>query len=173
MDKKREIYLVKKARKKNGDAFCELTKSYEKILYNSAYKILLNNDDVLDCLLDTQISAWLNIKKLKDNSAFKSWIFKIMINKANDILRKNKKIIDFKKNGFESISEPSYSIEMYEQISKLSELYRIPIVLYYYSGFSITEIADLTNTSSNTVKTRLARARGKLKIQMEDDSYER
>lgn len=97
MEKREQISLVKKA--KNGDAqsFIKLCEAYQVVLYNSAYKLLLNNEDVADCLQETEIRAWQKIPNIKNEATFNSWIFRIMINIAKDILKKELKQLNLKK----------------------------------------------------------------------------
>lgn len=167
MDKKLDVALVKEAKKGNSHAFIKLCIAYQDVLYNSAYKILLNDEDVADCLQETEIRAWKKITKLKNEVAFNSWIFRIMTNIAKDIL---------KKRTATAVSEERYMInkveihrnsDLEQGLNELSENYRIPLVLYYYAGFSIKEISEQLKISTNTVKTRLARGKKKLKILLE------
>lgn len=53
--------------------------------------------------------------------------------------------------------------ELFSAVMKLPARYRIPLYLYYYEGYAITEIAELLSTKESTIQTRLARARAKLK----------
>lgn len=88
MEKGVQIRLVKKAKTGDVQAFITLCEAYQVVLYNSAYKLLLNNEDVADCLQETEIRAWQKIPNIKNEAAFNSWIFRIMINSAKDILKK-------------------------------------------------------------------------------------
>lgn len=163
MEKELQVRLVKRAKKGDAQAFIELCTAYRVVLYNSAYKILLNDADVADCLQETEIRAWKKIRTLKNEAAFNSWIFMIMTNIARDILGKRVEVIAFEeKHG--GIDEGSHEeSDLTQELNKLSERYRIPLVLYYYSGFSIKEIAGQLSLSVNTVKTRLARGKQQLK----------
>lgn len=67
-------------------------------------------------------------------------------------------------------TEQNYEhFQLEAEFDKLPERYKIPIVLHYYAGFNINEIAEQLNISKNTVKTRLARGRTKLKILLEGE----
>ena len=57
-------------------------------------------------------------------------------------------------------------------VMRLPERFRIPIVLYYYLGFSTSEIAELLHVPAATVRTRLARGRSKLKFILEEGDRE-
>ena len=51
---------------------------------------------------------------------------------------------------------------------KLDRKYRVPLMLFYFDGYSTREIASLLGISENTVSTRLSRARAKLKMYLEE-----
>lgn len=158
-----QVNLVKKAKKGDGQAFIELCKEYELVLYNSAYKILNNSEDVDDCLQETEIIAWKKIVTLKNELAFNSWIFKIMINKAKDILRKRETHLQFDEDYHTESHNENGEIRSSEVLKYLPEMYRVPIILHYYAGFTIDEISRQLNINKGVVKIRLFRGREKLK----------
>ncbi|WP_429951411.1 RNA polymerase sigma-70 factor, ECF subfamily [Enterococcus sp. AZ170] len=168
MKKKEQISLVKKAKTGDAQSFIKLCEAYQIVLYNSAYKLLLNNEDVADCLQETEIRAWQKITNIKNDAAFNSWIFRIMINIAKDILKKRVETVKFEES-YMNTKESNYErSHLEEEFNQLPDRYRIPIILHYYAGFNINEIAEQLNLSKNTVKTRLARGRIKLKILLEE-----
>lgn len=163
MEKKLQVKLVKRAKLGDAQAFVKLCEAYQIVLYNSAYKLLLNDADVADCLQETEIRAWQKIRGIKNDAAFNSWIFAIMVNNAKDILRKRIDAVEFEETHGRS-EEDSYALpDLEQELNQLSEKYRIPLILHYYSGFSVKEISGQLKISTNTVKTRLARGRQKLK----------
>ncbi|MBO0441268.1 RNA polymerase sigma factor [Candidatus Enterococcus ikei] len=169
MEKGLQISLVKKAKNGDAQAFIKLCEAYQVVLYNSAYKLLLNNQDVADCLQETEIRAWQKISNIHNEAAFNTWIFRIMINIAQDILKKRVEVLEFEES-YMSTTENNYErVELESEFNKLPERYRLPIILHYYAGFSINEISEQLNLSKNTVKTRLARGRVKLKILLEGE----
>lgn len=168
MKKKEQISLVKKAKTGDAQSFIKLCEAYQIVLYNSAYKLLLNNEDVADCLQETEIRAWQKITNIKNDAAFNSWIFRIMINIAKDILKKRVETVKFEES-YMNTKESNYERSHLEEFNQLPDRYRIPIILHYYAGFNINEIAEQLNLSKNTVKTRLARGRMKLKLFLEGE----
>ena len=85
--------LIKRAKKGDKNAFVELMRVNELSLYKIAKSILKNDEDVADAMQETILSAFENMKNLKNDTYFKTWLTKILINKCNDILRKNSKVI--------------------------------------------------------------------------------
>ena len=84
--------LVKKAKKGDGEAFVSLVKQYEDVLYRTASRLLNNDEDVADAMQDTIISAYEKLHTLKNDEYFNTWICKILINKCNSLLNKNKNV---------------------------------------------------------------------------------
>ena len=86
-----EEELIIKAKSGEVRAFTDLIHSIENDLYRIAKTRLDNDDDICDAIQETMINAYKHLKKLKDNSHFKSWIIKILINECNKIYKTKKR----------------------------------------------------------------------------------
>lgn len=160
--------LVEKA--KNGDekAFIELIISINDYLYKIARTRLYCQDDIEDVIQDTILSAYCSIKKLKHPEFFKTWIIKILINNCNKVYNdKSKNDIHYEDYLLESYSkeqnEFESNIDFYILLKNLNYNERIVIVLYYGLGYKINEISKILETNENTIKSRLARGKEKIK----------
>lgn len=128
--------------------------------------ILKNDDDVCDAIQETLVSAYKNLKSLREPQYFSSWIIKILINKCYDILRKNKKIKYL--NEKMQIEEDAYydmycsESELENVLKQLEDNLKTVVVLYYYDDLPVAEIANILNIPEGTVKSRLSRARDKI-----------
>ena len=80
--------LVEKAISGDERAFAELILNYQQDLYKIALTKLNTEYDIEEAIQETMISAFKNLKNLKDVDKFKKWIIKILINKCNEIYRK-------------------------------------------------------------------------------------
>ena len=163
--------MVKKAQKGDKEAFIKVINQYTQDMYKVAKAILNSEEDIGDAIQDTILSAYKNICILKETSYFKTWIMKILINKCNDIINKNKKIVyveDYYDDS-NNINLSNYDTTIEENIifsetlSNLSEVYRIVVILYYVDGFNTREISEILNEKEGTIKSRLSRARKQLK----------
>lgn len=171
MEKSEQLKLVKRAKKGDDQAFIGLCEAYQQIIYNAAYKILLSHADACDCVQETEIRAWEKIKSLKNEAAFNTWLFKIMLNVAHTMLKKKQKYVvlhDYHLTTKNEVALSDKHDDIKEFLGKIPDKYRIILVLYYYVGFSIKMIAKQEGLSVNTVKTRMARGRTLLKELMED-----
>ncbi len=128
--------------------------------------ILKNDDDVCDAIQETLVSAYKNLKSLREPQYFSSWIIKILINKCYDIIRKNKKITYL--NEKMQIEEDAYydmycsESELENVLKQLEDNLKTVVVLYYYDDLPVAEIANILNIPEGTVKSRLSRARDKI-----------
>lgn len=163
---------VEMARAGDPDSFAQLYALVYKDLYRIALINLNNNQhDASDVVSDTVLEAYSSIKKLRDEKAFKSWIIKILTAK---IKIKQKEYIH--KNNFsseldildsveqEKSDEINYNgLEVMEEFAKLDEEDRLVLSLGVVSGYKSEEIAKMLGMSANTVRSKAARAKLKLK----------
>ena len=162
---------VKKARAGDADAFAELYSTVYKDLYRIALVNLKNQHDASDVVSDTVLDAYSSIKKLKDESAFKAWIIKILTvkikNKQREYIERNnyrKELDDIEGVEQEKSAEINYNgLEIMEEFAKLGEEERLVLSLSVVSGYKSEEIARMTGISANTVRSKVARAKIKLK----------
>lgn len=143
--------------------FCKKIKEYEKQSYAVAYSILQNEADTEDAVCSAIGIAFEKLGQLRLPGSFKSWYLTIVKNEALQIKRKRLEL-----PGNEQVAEklhPSYDKydELWDVLQMLPEEFRLVIVLYYYSDFSIREIAKILDIPTGTVKSRLNRGKGKLK----------
>ena len=160
------------ARAGDADAFAQLYSLVYKDLYRIALINLNNNQhDASDVVSDTVLEAYSSIKKLRDEKAFKSWMIKIL---AAKIKRRQKEYI--KINNFseeldildsveqERSEEINYNgLEVMEEFAKLDEEDRLVLSLGVVSGYKSEEIAKMLGMSANTVRSKAARAKIRLK----------
>ena len=79
--------LIEKAKNNDKRAFSELIISIEKELYLIAKTKLKSDDDIGDAIQEAIYKSYKNLRKLRDNSLFKTWIIKILINECNNIYK--------------------------------------------------------------------------------------
>lgn len=157
--------IIEKAKNGDKEAFSELIMDIESYLYKIARTKLHNEEDIQDAVQNTIINAYLNIKNLKSNKYFKTWITRILINECHRIYRysaKNNKLIDdyIYEENFDKSDE---NINFEELISSLDEIKKEVFRLYYNENWSIKKISAKLNMNENTIKSILHRGRKLLK----------
>ena len=80
--------LIRKAKKGDKDAFCRLMDEQMQSMYKIAISYVKNDEDAADAIQDTILSCYENLKSLKYNRYFKTWMIRILINKCKDILQR-------------------------------------------------------------------------------------
>lgn len=151
--------------------FESLVKSFYQPLYRYAYWLTKDPSIAEDILQETFTRAWKNLHQLKSLESAKPWLYTIMSREnARRFERKQLPIVALEENWqLEQISDSKDELEvlaMRRAIFSLPESYRIPLSLQIIGGLSTEEIADALELNSNTVSTRLFRARAELKKQL-------
>ena len=164
--------LIKKIQAGDELAFKKLTQNVENDLYRIARTRLIDDDDIKDAIQNTMLITYKNSKKIKNYEAFKTWMFKVLINECNKIYNKNKKnkVIReriLKGSVYEQYRDPIEDVHNKMNfdilISKLSYEERIVLTLYYNSCLSYSQISKILKANENTIKSRITRAVQKLK----------
>jgi len=183
-----EESLIEAAQRGNLDAFNELVLAYQDRVYNLAYRIMGDPASASDATQEAFISAYQHIEGFRGKypSSFKSWLMRIVSNACYDELRRRKRhpttsIEDFEieeeanpalvseTEGPETFAEREEMARAIEAaIQTLPPDQRTTLVLADVQGFSYQEIAEATDAPLGTVKSRLARARGKLRDYLRD-----
>ncbi len=123
-----------------------------------------DSDDILQEVFLRYMKVW---RKMESEEHIKATLIRITVNCSNSLLSSFwfKKTDPLDENI--SVTDNNTAENALGEVLKLPVKYRTVIHLYYYMGYSVSEIAELTKTNPSTVKTRLARARGQLKKTLE------
>ena len=181
-----EPTLIAAAQRGNVDAFNELVLAYQQQVYNLASRILGDPASAADATQDAFISAFENIGRFRGGS-FKSYLLRIVSNRCYDELRRYKRRPATSFEDFGEVDEDAnpalvnggerpedYALRqevarvIQAGIETLPPDQRVTLALSDVQGLSYQEIAEATGASLGTVKSRLARARGKLRDYLRD-----
>lgn len=155
--------LVKRAQRRDADAFTELMQSQMQNMYKTAWAILHNDEDAADAISDTILTCWEKLGQLKQVEFFKTWMTRILINQCNNTLKQRKGVLPVDEIKEASVSSHEYeNVEWMETLQSLDEKYRLVIILYYVNGLSTTEISKILHMPASTVRTRLSRGRNQM-----------
>ncbi len=185
-EKHDEFTLIRKAIEGDESSFEALILSCKGKAYNLAYRYMKNEEDALDALQESFIKIYRNLATFNFRSKFDTWVYRVVANTCSDMLRKNKArpigsniVSIYGENSDENEYEieiadnsdnPEISYEKKEEsnyilqcLNKLPEQHREILILRDIRGFSYEEIAEIIDCSIGTVKSRISRARLKLK----------
>lgn len=149
------------------ERFVELYETVYKDLYRLAYYYLGNAQEAEDAVGETVLKAYENYASLRNEDAFRNWIFKILVNQCKGRQRKKND-----RNNAELLEEPSYQPELTdavvtkEMLSCLSDEERQIVALTVFGGYKGEEIARLLHRRHSTIRSKYRRALKKLKQQI-------
>lgn len=152
--------------------FCGQVEEHKVALYRLARSILRNDEDAKDAVSEAVCKAFAKLDTLREPERFKPWLMRIAANEAYTILYRRRRVISLEDYGKELIgSAPAASDEagLWPLVQDLPDTLRAPVVLFYYDGLSIREIADILSLTEGAVKTRLSRGRQTLKQILEKE----
>ena len=165
------LRLVEKAAKGNKEAFGELIIMHQEYLYKLAYMYTKNEQDALDAVQECAMRAMISMDKLREPRYFKTWITRILINSIYKAQKNARKAAPFEEYN-EAASEQSLSIEektdLYDAIDLLPATYKTVVILQYFEGLKIKDIAEVMNIPLGSVKAYLYRAKEMLRDQLDD-----
>ena len=134
------------------ERFVSEVRAMERTLYRVARGYLRTWDECADAVQEALCKAWDKRKRV-DESYFRPWLTRIVINECHNIGRRKKRLIP--------VAEP----EREPAPEALPEKLRLPLSLHYLEGFSVEEIARILRIPAGTVKSRLHQARNQFRVQ--------
>jgi RNA polymerase sigma-70 factor, ECF subfamily len=166
----------------NGDlnAFNELVIEYQNLAYSVAYRLLDDTDAAGDAVQDSFIKAFRALDTFRGGS-FKSWLMRIVTNTCYDVLRARQRRKTDSLEAFpvedeyipalvDKSESPQQYVERQElakiialAIQHLPEDQQVSIILCDIEGYTYEEIAEISGVAIGTVKSRISRARGKVR----------
>lgn len=176
-----EADLITRTQSGDLDAFNAIVERYQSHVYNLSARIMGNMASAEDATQETFISAYRAIRRYRGGS-FRGWLLRIATNQCYDMLRAMKRrpadSLD------EALLNPAFQVasgddspeqlsirgELAEQIQRailtLPEEQRVVIVLIDVQGYSYEETAEAAGVSIGTIKSRLSRARARLRAHL-------
>ena len=174
--------LVVEAQGGDTRAFDELVRRYRDKVYRLSYKILRNEDDAAEALQDAFLSAYRGLKNFKAESTFSTWLYRITTNASLMKYRKRRdNVISLEQSqnpspGAEAVQLPDWSTQPLDELldaetrqvmeegkALLDEDLRTVFTLRDEEGLSNAEVAEILDLTVAAVKSRLHRARLRLR----------
>lgn len=165
-------FLIQQYRLGNTSALATLVKRYHKVFCENAYWVIKDKEMAKDIAQESWVIIINKLYTLENLDSFKSWAFRIIYTKAIDAVKqrnkesKNLKSVVIIESGTQSSEDDSKFV----QIALLKAIQELPkekqdiIRLFYKEEYSIIEISAFLKIPIGTVKSRLFKAREKLKL---------
>lgn len=147
------------------EQFIALVKSEQEALRGFLLALCCGKrDDADDIAQETLVKAYLSSAGYRDEGKFRAWLFTIARNTFLNHKASTRTLDDLKAlSAMPSAATAFRHQELYMALATLSPKERSAVVMFYMSGYSIKEIADITDCTVDAVKKQLSRGRDNLK----------
>ncbi|MDL2317518.1 sigma-70 family RNA polymerase sigma factor [Eubacteriales bacterium OttesenSCG-928-A19] len=180
-----DTQLITHAQRGDADAFEALLAPHERKIYALCLRILGNQEDAKDCAQEAILRIWRSLGTYRRQASFTTWSCRIATNVCLDLLRRNKArpavsldtVAEVRFEATDGRADPHAQAEtaarkraMTEGIAELSPDMRAALVLRDVQGFSYDEVAEVLQVPLGTVKSRVSRARDRLRDALRMDA---
>ncbi len=183
-----EAVLIRKARTGDGDAFRRLVDNHAGVVWTVINRMTRDKAKAEDLFQEAIIRFWKGLPSFQGNSKLSTWLYSITYRVCLDFLKAEKRYesdtsldddsVDYKSElmdpdhsgkSIENKVEAKEAVE--KSLAKLNPEWRTMLILYYWKGLAVDEIAEITQRPVNTVKVYLHRARSKMREILETGGY--
>ncbi len=156
--------LARRAADGDESAFEELVVRYQDRLYTLALRITLSDADAYDCVQEGLVSAWRGLHNFRFDARFSTWIHRIVVRKAYDVLERRARTAEpVDEVPAVSVDSPADArLDLLSALASLEPEFRVVAVACDVVGLSMDEAAAVLDLPAGTVKSRLHRARARL-----------
>ena len=169
----------------SGDipAFDQLVRRWDRKIQGVIYRIVGNHDEARDLSQEAFLKAYRALGTFKQEARFSSWLYQIAINATRDRLRRRRRRTDLSLDDVEERGETALrdagpsALDLIESndlsrlvaaaMAALPEEQREVVILKEYQGLTFPEIAETLDVPLSTVKTRLYRGLGQLRVRLQ------
>ncbi len=158
--------LVTRALQGDEKAFGDIVDQYSALMLRTATMIVADRDIAEDVVQDAFIQAWHHLPDLREAGALRPWLMRIVVNQCISFKRRLARTTAFVR---QSLSEQEIDLtaqiadhhkgrlerdwDLAQAIDELPAKQRVVIVLHYYNGMTLPEMAKVLQTSENTLKS--------------------
>ena len=149
--------------------FDRAAERYLDMVYRIALNYFRHPQDAEDAAQEAMLRLWRADTDFEGEDHLRHFLVRVTLNVCRDFSRS-----PWRKHTvpLEGCREPAFSTpersELYQAVMHLPAKYRLPLYLYYFEGYAVAEVGELLGLNPSTVQTRLARARAKLKQELEE-----
>jgi RNA polymerase sigma-70 factor, ECF subfamily len=177
--------IVSRALQGDQQAFSDIVEQYGTLMLRTASMIVGDRDIAEDVVQDALIQAWHHLADLREAGALRPWLMRIVVNQCISFKRRLARTTAFMR---QALSEQETDLiaqtaddykgrmerdwDLAHAIKNLPVKQRVVIVLHYYNGMTLPEMAQMLQTSENTLKKRIQAALTNLRRALRTPSFE-
>jgi len=158
-----------------GNALAGLYERYYATMVWVAYSVLLDRPLAEDAAQQAFATACKKIRSLRRPDRFGPWLTAICRHTAQDLARARRREAALQKRALSEVrpapDSDGFDKAVKEAVDSLPTMYREVVVLHYYSNMSYEEIESILGVSGDKVKGRLARARKRIQVRLEEEGF--
>ena len=156
----------------NESRFTALAEKYMDMVYRIALNALGSAADAEDVTQNVMVRLYRADPDFESEEHARRWLIRVAVNESKRLVglpwKKREASFEEVLNAA-SVEADGLQKDLVRKIAQLQPKYRVPMYLYYFEGYSIKEIAELTGSKTSTLQTRLARGREKLREVLEEE----
>jgi RNA polymerase sigma-70 factor (ECF subfamily) len=177
--------LIEQALRGDSAAYGQLVRRYQDRLFTSLVHIVAGREEAEDVAQDTFVQAMLKLSSFRRDSSFYTWLYRIGVNTALHHQRRRRQAssvdaaraltgndpVDPGDDPADRLVREERAAEIQQALHRLSEEFRLVLVLRDVEGFDYQSIARILEVSIGTVRSRLHRARSLMREQLRHHHY--
>jgi len=170
------VDVVKAAQRGDHAAFEAIVVATAERLFAIARLLLGDPDRAEDAVQDALAQAWRYLPRLRDPSRFDGWLYRLLVNACNDLSRSHRRyaaevrVIRNEPVAPDDVARVADREQLERGFRHLKLEHRVPVVLHYYVGLNVPEIAASLGIPEGTAKSRLHYATEALRAALEADA---
>lgn len=155
----------------NKSEFADAVKRNDQRLFLIALSFTRSRADAEDILQNVFLKLWQNKKVFESAEHMDKWLTRVCVNESRNLLRSpfRSRVAELEEAADIQVFDSPRDGDLFRAVMSLQEKERTVIHLFYYEDLSVAEIAKTLRISPSAVKTRLNRARNKLKEALGDE----
>ncbi len=177
--------LIVQLQQGDESAFTKLVDEWQDMVYNTALSIVQNEEDADDITQEVFIQVYQSVSSFKGDSKFSTWLYRITLGKALDLIKKKKRkkrfgfvqslfghvegkhthAVEFDHPGVQ-LEKKEKANELFKALRQIPDNQRIAFTLHKLEGQTYQEVAEIMNTSLYAVESLMGRAKANLKKEL-------
>lgn len=146
------------------EQFAQAVTEHSRAMFRAARSILNSDADAEDAVGEAVLRAWQAWSGLRRREAVNAWLLKITVNCAYEQGRKAGRTVAVEDlEAVAGAAEDRHYHDLWDAVMALPQEQRATVVLFYYEDLTLVQISRILGVSQGTVKSRLSRARGRLR----------
>lgn len=140
--------------------------AHQEDFYRLAFSYVKNRDAALDVVQESIVRALSKSDSLRQPEYMKTWFYRILLNESMNHYRRSKRLVPLEESAADApapAGDPAERLDLYAAIDRLDPKEQAIIRLRFFEDMKLEEIARITGTNLNTVKSRLYKSLRKLR----------